>query len=210
MVPILIMALNLATDLRDQSRYAEVVDKQGEIKLKSNASIEEVLSLLRHALTIKLETTGMDQMKLAKTYDLIGIALTKTGNYDQALTMFQRGMNARTAIVGHEHPDVGDSYLYVADVCYIIGRFLICDSMYRSAIGIYIQGLPETHAKIIASYDGIVKARIKLKKFDDAMEMKEIADKLRRKAEQRIRCQTPSESSSPADTGILDHRITLY
>ncbi|RDD41466.1 hypothetical protein TrispH2_007359 [Trichoplax sp. H2] len=217
-------ATRIGNSLQDQVRIAEGLDKQGEVKQKLKRSHEDILSDLMKSLQLKSKVKECDGLKLARTYDLLGVENQKNGKFKEALLMFERSLNAKLNAIGCDSEEVGDSYALIGHICDDLGKYLSSDGMYRLALGIYATIFPEHHPKTISAYDGVINARVKLRKFDDALELKQTVDKLRQKARKSNECfdipslyslyplsqASPSKPSSCKAKGSIIGEIIRY
>ena len=61
-------------------------------------------------MKIRLQVLGENHPDVAISYNRIGVAYDKLGEYEKALEFFQKALKIRLQVLGENHPDVATSY----------------------------------------------------------------------------------------------------
>lgn len=122
---------------------AEALNNLGYIKILQG-ELTEALELYREASEIFRETSGEHHPDRLGTISSMAYVHHKLGNFELAEQMRTESIEARINVLGIDHPQVGMSYHYLADLLHDIGRFDEALAKSRKAVEI-IQNAGATH-----------------------------------------------------------------
>ncbi|CAF4465040.1 unnamed protein product, partial [Adineta steineri] len=105
---------------------------------------QEVYETLLHQAT--------NESDKATIYYQLGRIKRNQGEYQEALSYYEKALAIRQQSLPSEHPDLGGSYNNIGLVYHNIGDYPKALSYYEKSLAIRLQSLPSNHPDLGASY----------------------------------------------------------
>jgi len=82
---------------------------------------------------------------VASSYNGLGLVYHRKGDYEKAISFYNKALYIRSNVFGEKHPDVASSYLNLALVNEATGNYQIADSLWHILIPRSIKDLKSTY-----------------------------------------------------------------
>ncbi|CAF0867678.1 unnamed protein product [Adineta steineri] len=166
----LILTNNNDQDLRtltDRIQQETFPDEEGWfrlglllIKMSQFNKAQEIYEVVLHQTT--------DENDKAPIYQQLGSVKYNQGDYQEALTYYEKSLIILQKVFPLNHPDLGDSYNRIASVYYSMGDYPKALSYYEKGLAIQQQSLPSNHPDLGASYNNIGRVHEKMNNYSKA------------------------------------------
>ncbi|CAF1464427.1 unnamed protein product [Adineta steineri] len=140
--------------LTDQIRQETFPDSKGWyrlglllIKMGQFTKAQEIYQVLLHQTT--------NENNKAPIYYQLGWIKYNQGEYQEALSFYEKALKIRQQSLPSNHLDLADSYNRIGSVHYSMGDYSKALSYYKKALAIRQQSLPVNHPDLGASYNNI-------------------------------------------------------
>ena len=170
--------------------------EDGQEKLAPMAiSVSPNISVARDALArYKDLEERLDGLPLEGTPDkqLLSAAITLSNiaklyincmEYDNALRLLDKARQIRERIHGPWHPDTGETYCTIGEVCIKEGEFFLALNWIRKATDVFTKALGREHPKTAVAYVKMASAFISQGTYPKAMELLEKALAIQKRAQ---------------------------
>jgi tetratricopeptide (TPR) repeat protein len=118
----------------------------------------------------------------AISYHYIGWAKDGKGEYEEALSYYEKALKIRQRSLPPNHPDLAMSYNNIGLVYYNMGDYPKALSSYEKALEIQQQSLPPNHPHLAASYSNIGNAYKSMDEYSKALSSHEKALEIRQQS----------------------------
>jgi tetratricopeptide (TPR) repeat protein len=176
------------------NRLGLLLDKMGQ-----SAKSEQVYETL-------LDQTS-DDIEKAYTYEGLGLAKFKQGEYKEALAFFEKSFEIRQQSLPLNHPNLASSYNHIGNVYYSTGEYPKALSSYEKALEIWQQSLPSNHLDLGMSYNNIGIVHRNMGDYSKALSYYEKALKIR---QQSLSSNHPDLAASYNSIGNVYHNMGDY
>lgn len=146
---------------------------QAEIRIDSG-DYDKALDILKSIIGGKDTTT-------AKAFNLMGIALQKKGDFEDALANYEKAVHIRVSIWGEKHHKVASSYYNMGLVYSEKSEYSKALDFHEKALKMRLEILKTDHSDVADSFDAIGLIHQKKSKYSDALDFHEKALKIRLK-----------------------------
>merc|ERR1711991_325923 len=96
-----------------------------------------------------------DELKFAQTYNNLGIVYKSLGEYEKAITYFDKDLQITKDKLGENHVDVAASYNNLGNVYKSLGEYQKAITYYDKALQKYKDQLGENHVDVAMSYNNL-------------------------------------------------------
>ena len=133
--------------------FADIHEKEGKYK--------EELSSCKKALEITLKADSTDSLRIAKIWDITGIAYKNVEKYDSAFLFCNNALNLKTKILGNEHLNIATSYTNIGSAFDSKGEYDKALEYYQKALNIINKTSNKNPLQIAHNYHhiGIIFSR---------------------------------------------------
>jgi len=91
-----------------------------------------------------------------------------TGDYEKAISFYNKALNIDIEVLGEKHPDVAISYNNLGSMYNKIGEYEKASNFHNKALNIKIKVLGEKHPEIASSYDNLGDVYNKIGEYEKA------------------------------------------
>jgi tetratricopeptide (TPR) repeat protein len=109
------------------------------------------------ALNIRESQPTVDRVKIARSYDLLGIIYDAMGDYSKAVRLYIDAKSIREEKLGTNHIDTATSYHNLAELYRTQGKYKEAEELYKTAISITEELLGTNHISTAASYNNLAE-----------------------------------------------------
>ncbi|CAF1514384.1 unnamed protein product [Adineta steineri] len=192
--------------LSDQIRQETFPDEEGWyrlgqllIKMGQSNKAQEVYEVLLHQ-----DTNESDK---ANIYHQLGRIKYFQGEYQEALTFYEKSLAIKQKTLASNHPDLGDSYNRIGTVYGSMGDDPKALSYYEKALEIRQQSLPPNHPHLGSSYNNIGLVYNSMGDYPKALSSHEKALRIR---QQSLPPNHPHLGSSYSNIGLVYYNMGDY
>ncbi len=137
--------------------------------------IEEAIEYHLKALKIKTETLGENDRETADSYNGLGAAYRKKGDFDRAIEYYERSVKITVATLGENHPHTAASYNGLGSAYRSKGDVDRSIEYFERSLKIYVATVGENHPSTATSYNNLGSAYKSKGDVDRAIEYYEKA-----------------------------------
>ena len=101
---------------------------------------------------IMLQQSSSDDSEKAAVFHHLGWAKDVQGEYEEALTFYEKSVKIKQKISPPNYPDLANSYNGIGGVYYSMGEYPKALSSHEKALAIRQQSLPPNHPHLASSY----------------------------------------------------------
>jgi CHAT domain-containing protein/Tfp pilus assembly protein PilF len=135
-----------------QERVSQAAEAPGNYRLNLQAKRETAPAGRYEIRIVELrDATGQDRaLQEGRQLHAEGVRLYRTGKYDEALRVTERGLEIREKVLGPDHPDVAASLNNVALLYFSQGDYPKAEPVYQRALAIREKALSPDHPDVAA------------------------------------------------------------
>jgi CHAT domain-containing protein/lipoprotein NlpI len=115
----------------------------------------EGLESAERALAIITVIIGKDDTLAASSFNNIGLAYWKLGNYEKALENYNRVLSIRLTALGSKHPALATTYNQIGNVFWSLGNYEKALENYNKALSIRLKAWGFNHLTVASTYNNI-------------------------------------------------------
>ncbi|CAF1473876.1 unnamed protein product [Adineta steineri] len=192
--------------LSDQIREETFSDEEGWyrlglllIKMGQFTKAQEIYTVLLHQTT--------NESDKAQIYYQLGWIKDNQGEYQEALTYYEKALIIRQQLLPSNHPDLGDSYNRIGILYDTMSDYPKALSFHEKAFQIRQESLPSNHPHLGACYNNIGRVYYNMDDYPKALSYYEKAIAIK---QQSLPSNHPSLGNSYCSIGIVYYKMGDY